>query len=68
MKNDSQNSRRKFLHQMRTHFIKQLLVEAESDSKIVLLTGDLGYGVVEPFAEKFPNRFFNVSNISFLLI
>ena len=27
---------------------------------LVLLTGDLGYTVVEPFAERFPDRFFNV--------
>ena len=27
---------------------------------IVLLTGDLGFTVVEPFAERFPVRFFNV--------
>ena len=26
----------------------------------VLLTGDLGFSVLEPFAERFPDRFFNV--------
>ena len=26
----------------------------------MLLTGDLGFTVVEPFAERFPERFFNV--------
>ena len=29
-------------------------------TRIVLLTGDLGFTVVEPFAERFPDRFFNV--------
>jgi transketolase len=28
--------------------------------KVVLLTGDLGYSVLEPFAERHPERFFNV--------
>jgi transketolase len=33
---------------------------AASDRRIVLLTGDLGYTVLEPFARQFPTRFFNV--------
>lgn len=33
---------------------------AQEDSRVVLLTGDLGYTVIEPFAERFPDRFFNV--------
>ena len=31
-----------------------------ADERIVLLTGDLGFTVLEPFAERFPDRFFNV--------
>ena len=30
------------------------------DPRIVLLTGDLGFMALEPFAERFPDRFFNV--------
>lgn len=45
---------------MRTAFINQLIKEAEVNDKIFLLVGDLGYSVVEPFAEKFPDRFLNV--------
>lgn len=45
---------------MRTAFIQQLIQEAEGNERIFLLVGDLGYSVVEPFAEKFPNRFLNV--------
>lgn len=45
---------------MRTSFINQLLEEARHNDKIFLLVGDLGYHVVEPFAEEFPNRFMNV--------
>ena len=45
---------------MRTAFINQLLEEAKSNNKIFLLVGDLGYSVVEPFAELFPERYLNV--------
>lgn len=45
---------------MRTSFVNQLLEEAGHNNKIFLLVGDLGYHVVEPFAEQFPDRFLNV--------
>lgn len=45
---------------MRTNFINQLIEEARRNEKIFLLVGDLGYHVIEPFAEEFPNRFLNV--------
>lgn len=45
---------------MRRAFISALVELAGSDSRVVLLTADLGYTVVEPFAEAFPERFFNV--------
>lgn len=44
---------------MRTAFINGLVDLAEKDDKVVLIVGDLGYSVVEVFAEKFPNRFYN---------
>jgi transketolase len=45
---------------MRTTFVRELAELAEADARIVLLTGDLGYTVVEFFAHRFPERFFNV--------
>lgn len=45
---------------MRTAFIDQLIKEARKNDKIFLLVGDLGYNVIEPFANEFPNRFRNV--------
>ena len=45
---------------MRTAFIDQLVKEARVNDKIFLLVGDLGYNVVEPFADEFPDRFRNV--------
>ncbi len=45
---------------MRKAFAATLVELAQRDARIVLLTGDLGYSVLEPFAEAFPDRFFNV--------
>jgi transketolase len=44
---------------VRDAFISELVLLAESNPNIALVVGDLGYGVVEPFAQKFPDRFFN---------
>lgn len=44
---------------MRKIFINKLVKEASRNKKIVLIVGDLGYGVVETFKSKFPDRFFN---------
>ena len=45
---------------MRRTFVSTLLDLAADDERIVLLTGDLGFTVVEPFARAYPDRFFNV--------
>jgi transketolase len=45
---------------MRAAFADELLALAREDHRIVLLTGDLGFGVLESFAEAYPERFFNV--------
>jgi transketolase len=45
---------------MRGTFIRTLVELAERDPRILLLTGDLGYTVLEPFSERFPDRFLNV--------
>jgi transketolase len=45
---------------MRTAFFRALMKVAENDPRVQLVVGDLGFGVVEPFAEQFPNRFLNV--------
>lgn len=45
---------------MRTAFIKTLCELAEQDERIWLLTGDLGYSVLERFASRFPDRYVNV--------
>jgi len=45
---------------MRRAFVRTITELTERDSRILLLTGDLGYTILEPFADRFPDRFFNV--------
>lgn len=45
---------------MRKALIATLCELAERDPRVLFLTADLGYTVVEPFADRFPDRFFNV--------
>jgi len=44
---------------MRNAFLKELFELAEKDDRIVLIVGDLGFGVVTPFMEKLPRQFLN---------
>jgi transketolase len=44
---------------MRAAFIDTLMAMAAEDERLWLLTGDLGFSVLEPFADRFPNRFVN---------
>lgn len=44
---------------MRNAFIGELVDLAAANERIALIVGDLGYSVVEPFAERFPDRFIN---------
>lgn len=45
---------------MRVAFIETLLELAAKDKRVCLLTGDLGFSVLERFAKAHPDRFFNV--------
>jgi transketolase len=44
---------------MRTAFIKTITEIAAQDSRVMLVTGDLGFGVVLDFAKRFPKQFLN---------
>ena len=45
---------------MRPAFLRSLVELAERDERINLVVGDLGFGLVEPFMEKYPGRFLNI--------
>lgn len=45
---------------MRTAFIEALCEVAAADERVWLLNGDLGFGVLERFSERFPDRCLNV--------
>jgi transketolase len=45
---------------MRAEFLDELFNIAEVDERLVFMTADLGFGVVERFSERFPDRFINV--------
>ena len=44
---------------MRTAFIKALNELADQDPRVCLIVGDLGYSVIEEFAQKHPDQFVN---------
>jgi len=44
---------------MRDTFIRELTELAAGDPRIVLVTGDLGFGVFEEFARRYPRQFLN---------
>ena len=45
---------------MRQAFVEELCRAAEKNPDLWLLTGDLGFSVLEPFAERYANRIINV--------
>jgi transketolase len=45
---------------MRDEFVKILMEKAELDQDLMLLTGDLGFGVLTEFSKRFPKQFLNV--------
>lgn len=45
---------------MRDEFIRTLTDLARQDPNVMLLTGDLGFGVLTKFAEEFPRQYLNV--------
>jgi len=44
---------------MRDRFIKTLCDLAEQDSKVMLITGDLGFAVLDDYRRRFPRQFIN---------
>lgn len=44
---------------MRDTFVRTLISLAKNDPNIILVTGDLGFGVLKPFWEQLPDQFVN---------
>ena len=44
---------------MRSVFNDELLKAAHADDRIFMVLADIGYGEIEPFADAFPERYFN---------
>ena len=44
----------------RKNIINEIIPHAENDEKIILLIGDMGFGAVDEFHKRFPNRIFNL--------
>lgn len=44
---------------MRNEFVDELVALAAADERVMLLTGDLGFMVLEEFEQRFPDRFIN---------
>ncbi len=45
---------------MRDAFVRTLMDIAGRDPRVMLLTGDLGFGVLTPFAQAYPKQYLNV--------
>ena len=45
---------------MRDSFIKELTKIAKNDKNVILLTGDLGFGVLNNYAKELPDQFINI--------
>lgn len=52
---------------MRRPFFKLLHAAMAKDPRIVLLVGDLGFSLVEPIAQDFPERFYNMQAAEFAM-
>jgi transketolase len=45
---------------MRKEFGKIIVELAEKDKDVILIVGDIGYGIFDEFRKKFPDRFINI--------
>jgi transketolase len=53
---------------MRSTFVKLLQIEMEKNNKIILITADIGYGILDNLIKKFPDRVLNIGSSEFLMI
>jgi transketolase len=53
---------------MRKVFADFLLEEMDKNDKIVIITADIGYGILDKIREKYPERFYNTGSSETLMI
>ena len=53
---------------MRGQFVSYLIEEMRKNDKIIVLTGDLGYGLFDDLKKEFPDRFVNVGSCEQLMV
>jgi transketolase len=53
---------------MRREFVRILEGEMASNEKIIVLTADIGFGVLDPLRQRFPGRVVNVGSSESLMI
>jgi transketolase len=53
---------------MRKQFVDYLFDEMSKNPKIYLLTGDLGFGILDKIRDKYPSRFKNVGSCEQLML
>lgn len=53
---------------MRHTFFNLLHAKMAEDPRLVFLTGDLGFGLIEPIQRDFPDRFYNMQAAEFTMV
>lgn len=53
---------------MRRTFFRLLHEAMAKDERIVFLTGDLGFSLIEPIRDSFPDRFYNMQAAEFAMV
>jgi transketolase len=56
------------INNMRKEFANYLFNEMKINSKIVLITADIGYGILDKLRNEFPDRILNVGSSEMLMI
>tara|TARA_A100001015_G_scaffold241380_1_gene275479 strand:+ start:344 stop:613 length:270 start_codon:yes stop_codon:yes gene_type:complete len=48
------------MKKLRQEFADTMLEIGEKDENLVVMVGDISHGILKPFAEKYPNRYYNI--------
>ena len=41
-------------------FADTMLDVGQTESKLIVMVGDISHGILQPFAKEFPDRYFNI--------